>query len=283
MSLGDFSHVLVIDLGASALSIITISYAIAAIGLNLHFGYTGLLNFGQAGFMAMAGYALASSVATWGLSFWLGLVIGLVIAFAGVATIAVATSTGRHDLAGVLFALGAAVLYAAGVLLQKPALKTVDAFTATWLGCLAGTAACLPFAPQLLHDLAAAPADATLGVVYLGVFPTAIAFGTWAYALKRMSAGRLSSSSYLVPAIAVLLSWLLLGEVPTLLALVGGALCLIGVAVTRLPQGRKATDGSSRLTQTARHEGARRSISSWRLVRQGPETPSSAHQVGHES
>jgi drug/metabolite transporter (DMT)-like permease len=50
-----------------------------------------------------------------------------------------------------------------------------------------------------------------------------------------MSAGSLSSSSYLVPGIAVLLSWWLLGEVPTPLALVGGALCLIGVAVTRLP------------------------------------------------
>jgi branched-chain amino acid transport system permease protein len=56
-----------------------IVYCLAAIGLNVHFGYTGLLNFGQAGFMAVAGYALASSVSTWGLSFWLGLVIGLAL------------------------------------------------------------------------------------------------------------------------------------------------------------------------------------------------------------
>lgn len=55
-------------------------YCLAAIGLNVHFGYTGLLNFGQAGFMAIAGYALAASVATWGLPFWLGLVFGLVAA-----------------------------------------------------------------------------------------------------------------------------------------------------------------------------------------------------------
>jgi ABC-type branched-subunit amino acid transport system permease subunit len=47
-------------------------YCLAAIGLNVHFGYTGLLNFGQAGFMAVAGYATSSFVATWGLSFWLG-------------------------------------------------------------------------------------------------------------------------------------------------------------------------------------------------------------------
>lgn len=52
-------------------------YCLAAIGLNVHFGYTGLLNFGQAGFMAVAAYALASFVATWGLPFWLGIVVGL--------------------------------------------------------------------------------------------------------------------------------------------------------------------------------------------------------------
>jgi branched-chain amino acid transport system permease protein len=43
----------------------------------VHFGYTGLLNFGQAGFMAVAAYGLASIVATWGLSFWLGIAVGL--------------------------------------------------------------------------------------------------------------------------------------------------------------------------------------------------------------
>jgi ABC-type branched-subunit amino acid transport system permease subunit len=52
-------------------------YCLAAIGLNVHFGYTGLLNFGQAGFMAIGGYAVASFVATWGLSFWLGSLVGL--------------------------------------------------------------------------------------------------------------------------------------------------------------------------------------------------------------
>ncbi|MEV6597782.1 DMT family transporter [Actinoplanes sp. NPDC051346] len=164
-----------------------------------------------------------------------GLVAGLAIAFCGVATIAAATSTGRRDLTGVLLALGAAGLYAIGVVLQKQALTSVDPFTATWLGCLAGAAVCLPWTGTLIHEVAAAPAPATLGLVYLGLFPTAVAFATWAYALHRMTAGQLSSSSYLVPAIAVLMSWALLGEVPTMLALAGGALCLLGVAVTRSP------------------------------------------------
>lgn len=69
-----FSSALQQGLGPTA-----VVYCLAAIGLNVHFGYTGLLNFGQAGFMAVAGYALASTVATWDLSFWLGLVIGLLL------------------------------------------------------------------------------------------------------------------------------------------------------------------------------------------------------------
>src|SRR3954464_11108144 len=55
-------------------------YCLAAIGLNVHFGYTGLLNFGQARFMAVAGSAVSSFVATWGLSFWLGSIVGLLAA-----------------------------------------------------------------------------------------------------------------------------------------------------------------------------------------------------------
>lgn len=59
-----------------------IVYALAAIGLNVHFGYTGLLNFGQAAFVAVAAYGLALTVATFGLSFWLGITLGLVGAVA---------------------------------------------------------------------------------------------------------------------------------------------------------------------------------------------------------
>jgi drug/metabolite transporter (DMT)-like permease len=70
-------------------------------------------------------------------------------------------------------------------------------------------------------------------MVYLGAFPTALAFTTWAYALRRTSAGRLGATTYLVPPIAVLMGWVLLGESPALLAIAGGALCLVGVYVAR--------------------------------------------------
>src|SRR5215217_6462017 len=55
-------------------------YCLAAIGLNVHFGYTGLLNFGQAGFMMVAGYSIASAVTVFSTSLWAGVVVGLLLA-----------------------------------------------------------------------------------------------------------------------------------------------------------------------------------------------------------
>ena len=63
--------------------------------------------------------------------------------------------------------------------------------------------------------------------------PTALAFSTWAYALSRMDAGKLGVTTYLVPPLVILMGWLLLDEVPPALALVGGAVCLAGVALSR--------------------------------------------------
>ncbi len=56
-----------------------IFFALAAIGLNIHFGYTGLLNFGQAVFMAAGAYGLAVMVVTFDWGFWPSVVMGLVV------------------------------------------------------------------------------------------------------------------------------------------------------------------------------------------------------------
>jgi drug/metabolite transporter (DMT)-like permease len=163
------------------------------------------------------------------------LLAGMAIAFAGVVLIATTTSAGGADVAGVLLGLLAALAYAGAAVAQKRLLVRIDALTVTWIGAVAGTVALLPYLPALLTELASASAAATAGIVYLGVFPTAIAFLTWGYALSRMTAGRLAAVTYTVPPIVVLLSWTLLGEIPALLALAGGVLCLTGVAVATRP------------------------------------------------
>ncbi|KAA9135497.1 branched-chain amino acid ABC transporter permease [Microbacterium caowuchunii] len=65
---------------SSILSPATIGYALAALGLAVHFGYAGLINMGIAGFMAIGAYGYAISILSFGLPWWLGAIIGLVAA-----------------------------------------------------------------------------------------------------------------------------------------------------------------------------------------------------------
>ncbi len=55
----------------------TAAYALAAMGLAIHFGYTGLLNFGQAGFMAVGAYGFAISTLTFGFPWWAAVLTGI--------------------------------------------------------------------------------------------------------------------------------------------------------------------------------------------------------------
>ncbi|GAA3123917.1 DMT family transporter [Streptomyces echinatus] len=162
------------------------------------------------------------------------LLAGMAVSFAGAVTVGLSMSGGGgSSVLGVLLCLLAAVTYAFGVVAQKPALGRATPLQVTTFGCLTGALACLPFAGQLVHDAARAPASATLNMVYLGIFPTALAFTTWAYALARTTASRMGATTYAVPALVVLMSWAALGEVPGVLTLAGGVLCLAGVAVSR--------------------------------------------------
>jgi drug/metabolite transporter (DMT)-like permease len=182
------------------------------------------------------------------LTLWLG----LVVAFAGVAVISFASQPdgpgGDRDVVGVLLCLLSAAVYSVSVILQKPLMTRLTALQVTWVACTVGAVACLPFAPALVDDLRSASAADVGWVVYLGVFPTAIAFTTYAYALTHMSASSLGVTTYLVPPITVLMAWLLLDETPPTLAYVGGALCLVGVALARRrprPPQVQPSDGDS--------------------------------------
>ncbi len=158
------------------------------------------------------------------------LVIGSAVAFGGVVLIGLSSSSGKAEVWGVVLCLAAAAAYAIGVVSQKPLLSRLPALEVTWLSCVIGAVACLPFGPALVREVRP---STIWWVVFLGAFPTAIAFTTWAYALARTTAGRMGATTYLVPPITIFLGWLLLGESPAPLAYAGGLLCLIGVAVSR--------------------------------------------------
>ena len=162
------------------------------------------------------------------------LALGLALAFGGVALIATASgdSQGR-SVTGVLLCLLAAVVYSVSLVLQKPLVASLPAIHVTWLACTVGAVVCLPFTGQLVDDVRDASASDLWWVLYLGVFPTAIAFTTFAYALRTMTASNLGVTTYLVPPITIVMGWLFLDEVPATMAFVGGALALVGVAVAR--------------------------------------------------
>jgi drug/metabolite transporter (DMT)-like permease len=161
------------------------------------------------------------------------LAIGLVLAFAGVVLISVSQPGGHNDVAGVLLCLLAALVYSVALVVQKPLVSRLSALHVTWLACTVGAVACLPFGGQLATSVGDASASDIWWVVYLGLFPTAIAFTTYAFALQRMTASSLGITTYLVPPLTIVMGWAFLGETPPAMAYVGGALALVGVAVAR--------------------------------------------------
>lgn len=174
-----------------------------------------------------AGIFLGEGVPKW-------LAIGAGVSFGGVVLIGVGSGlSGLGNGVGILWALVAAVTYTVGVLCQKRLMRRIPSTQITWLGCTIGAVACLPFVGGLMTQIQAAPPNAVLGVLYLGAIPTSLAFTTWGYALSKLPAGQLGVTTYIVPALVIVMGLAVFAEIPTPLAIVGGVICLIGVALSR--------------------------------------------------
>ncbi|WP_246003959.1 DMT family transporter [Nocardioides marmoriginsengisoli] len=162
------------------------------------------------------------------------LLLGMAIAFGGVVIIGSAMrGDGGSDLDGVLLALLAAATYAIGVVCQKVLLRRLSGLEVTCYACWIGVVVCLPWTGDFIDVVRHGDAGTLLWIGYLGLFPTALAFSTWAFALRYTDAGKQALTTFLVPAIAAVMAWVLLDEVPPALAFVGGVVCVVGVLVTR--------------------------------------------------
>jgi drug/metabolite transporter (DMT)-like permease len=180
------------------------------------------------------------------------LLAGCIVGFAGSVIIGYATTQSvEFDATGVLLCLLAMLAYATAVVIQKPILSRVSPFQATWLGCAIAAVALLPFGPTLVAEITGADAGVVAWAVYLGLFPTALGFATWSFALQRTSAGRMASLTYLIPIIAILLGWILLDETPPAIAIAGGALCFSGVYLAR----RTGVSSRASAAETTSDEG----------------------------
>src|SRR6266480_3888975 len=171
---------------------------------------------------------------------------GSAVALAGTALIAASHGLGFG--ASALIVLAAAALQAIFHTAQKPLLARYTGFEVTAYAMWAGTVFILPWTWALLRALwgpGAQAGGAAIGsAVFLGLAPSAAGFVLWAYAMARMDVGRVTVSLYLVPAAAIGISLVWLGQVPGPGELIGGAIALAGVV---LASGPTSNGGASRV------------------------------------
>ncbi|HET6498068.1 MAG TPA: DMT family transporter [Coriobacteriia bacterium] len=170
---------------------------------------------------------------------------GIAVSFAGVALISLGEGGGIAFDPGAALVAVAAVATSVYLVVSKRPLRRYTALEFTSYAIWAGTVPLLIFAPDLLNQVRDASPSATAAVIYLGVFPGAVAYALWSYALARMPASSLSTFLYFQPVSAIVIAWLWLAEVPAPLALAGGAISLAGVAVVNT-RGMRAGLGRSR-------------------------------------
>jgi len=159
----------------------------------------------------------------------LNFVIGLGISFFGVSLIAFSFSNGISFKQGSLFILVAAIAQALYFILQKPLLKKYTPVEVTCYCLWSGTIAMFPFGYSFFGKISHVNLEYTICVIYLGIFPAAMAYLCWAAVLKNMDASKAASFLYAVPIIVILIGWIWLNELPSTISIIGGLIAITGV------------------------------------------------------
>ncbi len=159
--------------------------------------------------------------------------LGSLTSFAGVALIVLGDSAGlRFDpFAGfVLLSAFATSLY---FVLQQRMFARYKAVEVTAFVTWGGTVPMLAFLPGLPADLMDAPLRSLIATGYIGLFPSAVAYSLFAFAQSKAAITQVTAMLYSVPVFSLTLAWWFLGEVPSLLTVVGGAIAIAGIVVVQ--------------------------------------------------
>lgn len=184
---------------------------------------------------------------------------GVALAFSGVAAISLGEGGGFRLEPMALLVLGASISTAIYFVLSKRPLRTYTALEFTSYTIWMGTIPMLVFLPSLLRQLPAAPVSSIWTVVYLGVFPGALAYFLWGYALARMPASTTASFLYATPVLATFMAWVWQHTVPGVVTLAGGGLALVGVVLVQT-KGRPRTVVEVSVATTAEQRSAVREL-----------------------
>ncbi|WP_351235573.1 DMT family transporter [Streptomyces sp. NPDC002133] len=156
--------------------------------------------------------------------------IGSGVAIGGSVIVALAGGSAGFS-AGALVVLAAAVVQGVYHVVSKPLLRRYSGMEVATYAMAAGTALALPLLPATLRAVADAPAGALISVVYLGLLPSALGFVIWGYAVARLPLSVSTAALYLVPPVALIVSFVWLSEVPRPLEVAGGIVIISGVVL----------------------------------------------------
>jgi drug/metabolite transporter (DMT)-like permease len=160
--------------------------------------------------------------------------IGILISMAGVIMTAVGGSAGLTLNFGTILILGAALSSAIQTLINKALTKRYHALDVTTWAIWIGTLGLLPFSHDLPEAWGRLSTNGLLHLIFLGVVPAALCYTLFAWVLTRVPIATAMSSVYAIPVFSLIFGWSMLGEQPTALTLIGGAVTIVGVAWVQL-------------------------------------------------
>lgn len=160
-----------------------------------------------------------------------GVWFGLLISVLGLVLLALGEGSEPGMQQGILAILVSALMGAMLTIIQKQFVRVYHPVAIISWVIWGGTLLLSVFLPDLLQQIKVADFQTTVAVVYMGIFPAALAYLGWGYALKYLSASTASVTLYALPLISTLMGFLLLNEQPSTRSLVGGTITLAGAFI----------------------------------------------------
>ncbi|MCY8454341.1 DMT family transporter [Bacillus spizizenii] len=164
--------------------------------------------------------------------------IGSMTSLLGVSLIAFGSGDYTYSMKGILFILLAAFSESIYFVFQPRYIKKYGFIRFVTFSIWGGTIPMLIFLPGLGGEMMNASMNSTLSIVYLGLLPTIVPYFALAYVTSLVGSSEATLSLYATPALALLISWLWIGEIPAFISLLGGVVTVGGVCFTYLRQNK---------------------------------------------